>query len=108
MLNSFIEAQKFSVRRSLRRAFQPYLTADRDYNELLMHALDDKMREAEQYQVIRNKSAMDVVEVQMDDLEQQAREYKVYNLEAFFASEVFKKKDYYVDRQSRMICKQNV
>ena len=39
MLESFITAQKFSVRRALRRGFQSYLTSAKDYHELLLHAL---------------------------------------------------------------------
>jgi DNA replication licensing factor MCM2 len=56
MLESFISAQKFSVRRSLRRGFQPYLTQNKDFNELMMHALLQFARDAVVYYQHRNKT----------------------------------------------------
>ena len=55
MLESFIMAQKFSVRRALRRGFQPYLTSNKDYTELLLHALRQLANDAQTYFQMRSR-----------------------------------------------------
>ena len=45
MLESFIQAQKFSVMRSMRRSFRKYIVHQKDHNVFLMHILHDLVRE---------------------------------------------------------------
>lgn len=45
MLESFIGAQKYSVMRSLRRAFSRYITYMRDNDELLFYTLSQLLRD---------------------------------------------------------------
>jgi len=47
MLESFIQAQKFAVMRSLRRQFAKYMEHGRDYNQLLMFKLQEMVRHAQ-------------------------------------------------------------
>jgi DNA replication licensing factor MCM2 len=45
MLESFIQAQKFSVMRTLRRQFAKYLDYHRDFRQLLLHELQGMVRD---------------------------------------------------------------
>jgi hypothetical protein len=49
MLESFLQAQKVSVRNSLQRSFRKYLTFGEEHNQLLMHQLQGLIRDAEKY-----------------------------------------------------------
>ena len=49
MLESFLQAQKVSVRNSLQRAFRKYLTFGEEHNQLVMHQLQGLIRDAEKY-----------------------------------------------------------
>jgi DNA replication licensing factor MCM2 len=53
MLESFIVAQKFSVRRALRRSFAKFISSGEDIAHLLLHILQDMFRKEQMYQVIR-------------------------------------------------------
>eukprot|EP00937_MAST-01D_sp_MAST-1D-sp2_P000663 g663.t1 len=48
-LESFIQAQKFSVMRSLRRGFQKYITYKKDNNELLLFMLQSLVKDQQTY-----------------------------------------------------------
>jgi len=103
MLESFISAQKFSVRRSLRRGFQPYLTSNKDFNELLLHSLRQLANDAQTYFQMKHRKLPEEVEVYMDDLEQKARDYKVYDLTDFYTSASFKSDGFQADHERRVI-----
>jgi len=49
MLESFLQSQKVSVRRSLQRSFQKYLTYGEASDSLLMHKLQGLIVEREQF-----------------------------------------------------------
>ena len=104
MLESFIQAQKFSVRRSLQRRFQQYLTQNRDFNELLLHALKQLVHDAQRFQQIsRRQHDLQHVEVHIEDLESKAREFNVFDLEDFFSSTAFTSHHFELDRVDRVI-----
>lgn len=52
MLESFLQAQKISVRKSLQRGFRKYLTYGEASNQLLMHKLQGLVAEVEQYKLV--------------------------------------------------------
>ena len=51
---SFIQAQKFSVRRTLEKGFRKYLTQSSDYFELIMHELQRLMRQAQTFAQLKS------------------------------------------------------
>ena len=61
--------------------------------------------DAQAYQQIRNRELPDQIEVQIEDLEAQAREYNVYDLEDFFASSTFAAHNFVRDEARRLIIK---
>jgi DNA replication licensing factor MCM2 len=110
MLESFIVAQKFSIRRSLRRSFAKYITSGEDRAHLLLHILDDMMRKEMMYQKIsmrrRNLPEDDVVlEVPLDALESLARERRMYDVVEFCKGTTFLEAGYVLDENRGLICR---
>lgn len=52
MLESFLQAQKVSVRRVLQRHFRKYVTYGEETNQLLMHQLQNLVLEQERYNLV--------------------------------------------------------
>ena len=52
VLESFLQAQKVSVRRSLQRSFRKYLTYGEASNQLLMHKLQGLILETERFNLV--------------------------------------------------------
>ena len=74
LLTSFINAQKFSVRKSLERGFRKYLTRAGDLFHLLLHALRSLLREAQTYAALKAQqrgtpSSRMVLKVLIEDFE---------------------------------------
>jgi DNA replication licensing factor MCM2 len=44
LLETFISAQKLSVARTMRNSFQKYITYKKDFNQLLFHVSNARMR----------------------------------------------------------------
>ncbi len=103
MLESFIDTQKFSVMRTMRRNFSRYLTYKRDNNELLLFVLRQLTQEAAAYLRNRYGSEPEVVEVSEDDVKDRARHLKIQNLQPFLGSELFKANNYKYDSQRKLI-----
>jgi len=109
MLESFIVAQKFSIRRSLRRNFAKYITSGEDRAHLLLHLLGDMMRKEQMYQVIRlrqkgqSEDLLGGLEVPVDELEARARERRIYNVMDFCKGPSFQEAGYFLDESKGMI-----
>ena len=52
MLESFLQAQKVSVRKTLQRSFRRYVTYGEENNQLIMHQLQNLITEVEKYKVV--------------------------------------------------------
>ena len=102
MLESFIAAQKFSVRRTLERGFRKYLAHKRDFNELLLHLLQDLVKSASTIARIRNLQT-DVIDVPLEDLETKAREHAVFDLTEFYESAMFAEGGFVLDLDRRVV-----
>ncbi|XP_031698037.1 DNA replication licensing factor MCM2-like, partial [Anarrhichthys ocellatus] len=73
MLESFIDTQKFSVMRSMRKTFSRYLAFRRDNNELLLFILKQLVSEQVSYQRNRYGVQNDTIEVVEKDLQDKVR-----------------------------------
>jgi DNA replication licensing factor MCM2 len=86
MLESFVMAQKFSVRRQLRRSFSKYISSGEDRVHLLLHILQDMMRNEAMYQTIRmrqrgeEKASLGNLEVTIEEFESRARDRRIYDI----------------------------
>ena len=52
MLESFLQAQKVSVRKMLQRSFRKYITFGEETNHLIMHQLQGLVLNEEKYQKV--------------------------------------------------------
>jgi DNA replication licensing factor MCM2 len=104
-LHSFIHAQKFSVMRSLERGFQKYLTLKTDHHQLLMHLLQELVKDVGVYAQMRRQQLPDQFEIRCDDLEAKAKKYSVYRLESFYESDIFTSHQFQYDAETKIITK---
>lgn len=109
MLHSFIQAQKFSVRRALTRSFRKFLASSEDRAHLLLHILQDMFRKEQMYQIIRlrqrheSEELLGVLQVPLEDFECRARERRVYNIHEFCQSAAFTDAGYELDETRGVI-----
>jgi DNA replication licensing factor MCM2 len=109
MLGSFIDAQKFSVRRALKRSFAKFITSGEDRAHLLLFILQDLFRKEQLYQVIRQRqrnlpeSEIERLDVPLDELEGRARERRIYDVSEFCQSAAFREAGYVLDAQRGII-----
>jgi DNA replication licensing factor MCM2 len=111
-LESFINANKLSVMKSLRRKFQKYMSSHRDNHELLHHILRTLVNEQLKYNMFKSPSnrrggdfeaAMEgteedpfaqsqsrkEVEIDADEFEIRARELNIHDVISFYESAMF-------------------
>merc|ERR1719210_2536890 len=104
MLESFIDTQKFSVMKSMKRNFARYLTYKRDNNELLLFILRQLTQETVAYNRTRygrEDEDQEVVEVSENDLLDKAKQINIDNLQPFYASEIFKANNFSYDKKTK-------
>lgn len=108
MLESFLVAQKFSVRKALRRGFSKFLVAEQDQHQLLLHLLSDMFRNEQMYQIIRMRQKAiteeaPILEIPLDELEGKANERRMYDLSSFLKGTTFGEAGYVLDQRRRVI-----
>ncbi|XP_034021825.1 DNA replication licensing factor MCM2 [Thalassophryne amazonica] len=106
MLESFIDTQKFSVMRSMRKTFARYLAFRRDNNELLLFILKQLVAEQVAYQRNRYGVQNDTIEIPDKDLQDKARQINIHNLLAFYDSELFRSNRFSHDSKKKLILQQ--
>merc|ERR1719186_938138 len=84
MLESFIETQKYSVMKNMKKNFSRYLTYMRN----------------------RYGTEQEVVEVNEKDLAEKARQISIQNLQPFFQSDMFKTNNFKYDQTRKLIIQQ--
>merc|ERR1711902_429038 len=110
MLESFIDTQKYSVMKSMKRNFARYLTYKRDNNELLLFILRQLTQETVAYNRTRygreELEDQEVVEVSENDLLDKAKQINIENLQPFYNSEIFKANNFEYDQKRKLIVQQ--
>ena len=113
MLQSFITAQKFSVRRQLQRSFSKYVSSGEDRAHLLLHILQDMMRNEAMYQTIRarqrgqNNDVLETIEVPLEEFESKARDRRIYDVSEFCNGEAFQEAGYVLNEEKGVISRDN-
>ncbi|KAJ3338694.1 MCM DNA helicase complex subunit [Gonapodya sp. JEL0774] len=108
MVESFVKAQKFSVRRQMQRQFARYINFHRDQSELLNYILSDLVRDHLKYHHFRNRDggAMpEFLEMNSDDFEARARELNIFDFRSFYESPAFLASGFHHDAQKKQIIK---
>ena len=92
MLESFLQAQKVSVRKGLSRNFRKYITYGEENNQLLMQLLQSLIREQEKLHHLSHAGPTlpGNVEVFISDLERKAKDINIHDLNTFFHSTLFR------------------
>jgi len=106
MLESFIDTQKYSVMKTMKRNFARYLSYKRDNNELLLFILRGLANETATYMRNRYGTEQEVVEINEKDLAEKARQISIQNLMPFFNSEMFKSNNFKFDSSRKLIIQQ--
>lgn len=103
MLESFVDAQKFSVMKKMRSTFQKYLSFQKDHSELLFFIL--RQLTLDQLAYVRCKAGPTAthVEIMEKDLLERAKAINVQNLKDFYESEVFKIHGFAYDAKRKVI-----
>ncbi|XP_058821808.1 DNA replication licensing factor Mcm2 [Topomyia yanbarensis] len=103
MLESFIEAQKFSVMQKMRSTFQKYLSFQKDHSELLFFILRQLTLDQLAYIRCKEGARATHVEIMEKDLSERAKAIDIHNLKAFYDSEIFKKNGFSYDAKRKTI-----
>ncbi|XP_074609915.1 DNA replication licensing factor mcm2-like [Acropora palmata] len=103
MLESFIDTQKFSVMRNMRKAFSQYLAYRRDNNELLLFVLKQLAKEQITYFRSRYRSEPDVIEIQEDEFIDRARQINISALGSLYESPLFNSNRFIHDKKRKLI-----
>lgn len=94
LLESFLQSQKVSVARQLKKKFEPYQTRKADPNQLLLHILNKMVQEKAIYEkYTKGIEEMERVEVKLplDQFEYEARDFSNHNITDFLKSTAFVK-----------------
>ncbi|CAK0754965.1 hypothetical protein CVIRNUC_002337 [Coccomyxa viridis] len=105
LLDSFISTQKLSVQKTLQRKFKRFVSYKRDFQELLLSALQGLVREQIRYEACSGASsaAEPIVSVPMKSLEERAREYNITDLQSLYNSPAFRDAGFSLDQQRQLI-----
>lgn len=96
-IESFIDTQKFSITKTMRKNFSKYLTYKRNHNELLLFILKQLINDQLSYLKHKSKSSssnITTVTIPEEDFIDRARQLKINNVKSFYESELFKMMKY--------------
>ncbi|ENN76347.1 DNA replication licensing factor Mcm2 [Dendroctonus ponderosae] len=103
MLESFVETQKYSVMKSMKQAFQRYLSFKKDHSELLFYILRQLVRDQLTFQRATNESEAMAVEIDEKDLFDKAKQIEIHDLKPFFRSKIFESNHFSYDPKRKVI-----
>ena len=111
-VESFVQAQKISIKRTLERGFRKYIHQARDHDELLAFLLGgivkDKMRftHYRHHHAMRSEAGPTVISVPLAELEARAKSVEIYDVRPFMLSRVFRTNGYQWNEALGTITKQ--
>ncbi|XP_046389557.1 DNA replication licensing factor Mcm2 [Ischnura elegans] len=103
VLESFVETQKYSVMKSMRNAFQKYLSYKKDHSELLYYILRQLTLDQISYLRCFQGTNATVIEVSEKDLLDRARLINIYDVKQFYESRIFKMNNFSYDAKRKII-----
>merc|ERR1719192_2957903 len=109
MLESFIDTQKFSVMKAMKRNFARYLSFKRDNNELLLFILRQLTQDTVAYNRTRygrEDEDQEVVEISENDLLEKAKQINIENLLPFYQSDIFEANNFTYDSKRKLVIQQ--
>ena len=103
MLESFIDTQKFSVMRNMRKAFSHYLSYKKDNNDLLLFVLKQLVHEILSFNRNRFGSDLDFVEIPEEDFVLRTKQLNIHELTSFYDSPVFRSNKFVYDHKRKLL-----
>jgi DNA replication licensing factor MCM2 len=103
MLESFIETQKYSIMKTMRRSFTRYLSFKKDTNEVLFFILKQLVLEQVAYQRNRYGREVDSVQIPEKELVDRATALNIRDVNTFYKSDVFKVNRFHHDPEKKVI-----
>ncbi|KAL1662397.1 MCM-domain-containing protein [Schizophyllum commune] len=88
-VNSFVNAQKMSIKKTLQRGFRKYLTQSKDHEELLAFLLGGIVKEKARFYQLQRRQPPELVTVKVSELEDKAKEHDIYDISPFLHSKLF-------------------
>ncbi|EGT57247.1 CBN-MCM-2 protein [Caenorhabditis brenneri] len=90
MLESFVNTQKASIMRQMKKTFSRYLIENRSANELLLFILKQLVRQQLHYASARNHGeAVQSVTMAESEFIEKAQQLRIENVKPFYTSEIF-------------------
>jgi len=96
-VDSFVSAQKMSIKKTLQRGFRKYLTQSKDHEELLAFLLGQLVKDKARYYQLQRHQQPELVTVKMSELEERAKEHDIFDVTPFLRSKLFATNGYKVD-----------
>ncbi|KVH95745.1 DNA replication licensing factor MCM2 [Cynara cardunculus var. scolymus] len=105
LLDSFISTQKFGVQKALQKSFKKYMTFKKDFNAIVLHLLNQLVKEALHFEEIVSGSNKDVthIDVKVEELQSKVLDYGITDLKAFFSSVEFGRGNFELDEERSVI-----
>ncbi|KAL1488417.1 hypothetical protein ABEB36_014890 [Hypothenemus hampei] len=103
MLESFVETQKYSVMKSMRQAFQRYLSFKKDHSELLFYILRQLTQDQLTFQRATNAMEALTIEIDEKDLMDKAKQIDIHDLKPFYQSKIFENNHFVYDARRKVI-----
>jgi DNA replication licensing factor MCM2 len=106
-IESFIDTQKYSITKTMKKNFAKYLTYKRDNNELLLFLLRQLITDQLSYLKHKtsrsSKAVFDEVTIPEEDFIDKAKQLKITNVKSFYDSNIFKMMRYQYDPNAKTI-----
>jgi len=104
-IESFIDTQKYSITKTMKKNFAKYLTYRRDHNELLLFLCKQLINDQLSYLKHKSKTLSNITEVSIaeEDFIDRARQLKINNVKQFYESDVFRMMKYQYDSVKKTI-----
>jgi len=114
MVESFIAAQKYSVQTTLRRKFRKYIVYKKHNNSLIMHILQQMVRDQMTFEQMRSGARGNIgnggidhdierIEIREDDLLIRMRELDIHSITTFLKSREFSSHGFLYDAERKAI-----
>ncbi|KAI3947599.1 hypothetical protein MKW92_027181 [Papaver armeniacum] len=105
LLDSFISTQKFGVQIALQERFRKYMTFKKDHNGILICILRELVKDALHFEELVKGSidGLTQVEVKVEELQNKARVYEIYDLKPFFTTPEFSSANFHLDEYRGVI-----
>ncbi|KAK2586721.1 hypothetical protein KPH14_011756 [Odynerus spinipes] len=103
VLDSFVDTQKYSIMKSMRQAFQKYLSYKKDHSELLYYILRQITLDTLAFQKALHGNRITTIEISEKDLLDRAKQIDIHNLHPFYESDIFKTNDFVYDSRRKVI-----